>query len=112
MNFESVRRMGVSLPGVAEGTAYGKPALKLRGKLLACVPANQSVEPDSLMVCVSAEQRDELLVSDPGVYYLTEHYEGHDNVLVRLSRIAPEAMLGLLEMARKFRTSGIENASS
>jgi hypothetical protein len=86
--------------------------LKLRGKLLACVPANQSVEPDSLMVCVSTEQRDELLASDPGVYSLTEHYEGHDNVLVRLSRIAPEAMLGLLEMARKFRTPGIENASS
>jgi hypothetical protein len=47
----------------------------------------RSVEPNSLVVCVSSEQRDELLATDPDVYYLTEHYEGYDNVLVRLSQI-------------------------
>ena len=105
MNFEAVRRIGTALPGVEESTAYGMPALKIRGKLLATLPANRSVEPNSLVVCVSSEQRDELLETDPDVYYLTEHYEGYDNVLVRLSQITTEALQGLLMMAHKYRTS-------
>jgi hypothetical protein len=104
-NFETVRRIGTALPGVEESTAYGMPALKVRGKLLATLPANRSVEPNSLVVCVSGLQRDELLAADPDVYYLTEHYEGYDNVLVRLSQITTEALKGLLMMAHKYRTS-------
>ena len=105
MNFEAVRRIGTALPGVEESTAYGMPALKIRGKLLAALPANRSVEPNSLVVCVSSDQRDELLAADPDVYYLTEHYEGYDNVLVRLSQITAEMLQGLLMMAHKYRTS-------
>lgn len=105
MDFEAVRRIGATLPGVEESTAYGMPALKIRGKLLATLPANRSVEPNSLVVCVSSEQRDELLATDPDVYYLTEHYEGYDNVLVRLSKITVEVLQGLLMMAHKYRTS-------
>jgi hypothetical protein len=105
VDFETVRRIGRTLAGVEESTAYGLPALKLKGKLLATLPANRSVEPNSLVVCVSSEQRDELLTNDSEVYYLTEHYEGHDNVLVRLSRIKPGALEGLLQMAYKFRAA-------
>src|ERR1700761_7336009 len=106
MNFEAVRRLGTALPSVEESTAYGMPALKIRGKLLAALPANRSVEPNSLVVCVSSEQRDELLAENPDVYYLTEHYESYDTVLVRLSEITEEMLQGLLMMAYKYRTSG------
>jgi hypothetical protein len=105
-NFEMVRRIGTALPGVEETTAYGMSALKVRGKLLATLPANRSAEPNSLVVCVSAEERDELLETDPNVYYLTEHYEGYENVLVRMPRISIEALQGLLMMAYKYRTGG------
>ena len=111
MNFEAVRRIGSALPGVGESTAYGMPALKIRGKLLAALPANRTVEPNSLVVCVSSEQRDELLATDPVVYYLTEHYEGYDNVLVRLSQITTEALQGLLMMAHKYRMSTSRRAT-
>ena len=111
MNFEAVRRIGAALPGVEESTAYGMPALKIRGKLLATLPANRSVEPNSLVVCVSSEQRDELLAMDPVVYYLTEHYEGYDNVLVRLSQITTEALQGLLMMAHKYRMGSSRRAT-
>ncbi len=111
MDFEAVRRIGTALPGVEEGTAYGMPALKIRGKLLATLPANRSVEPNSLVVCVSPEDRDELLATDPDVYYLTEHYEGYDNVLVRLSQITTEALKGLLMMAHRYRTSSSRRAT-
>jgi len=41
INFDAVRKTGLALPGVEESTAYGSPALKVHGKLLACVPAHQ-----------------------------------------------------------------------
>jgi hypothetical protein len=111
VSFETVRRVGVALPGVEESTAYGMPALKVRGKLLAALPANRSVEPDSLVVRVSAVQRDELVAMEPAVYYLTEHYEGYDGVLVRLSRINAEALEGLLVMAHHYVTRGGRGAA-
>jgi hypothetical protein len=111
MNFEVVRRIGTTSPGVEESTAYGMPALKIRRKLLAALPANSSVEPNPLVVCVSSEQCDELLATDPDVYYLTEHYEGYDNVLVCLSQITTEVLQGLLIMAHKHRTSRLRRAT-
>ena len=104
INFDTVRNIGLVLPGVEESTAYGVPALKVHGKLLACVPANRSVEPDSLVVRVDFDDRAELLAADPDVYYVTEHYVGYDAVLVRLSRVNPDVLRDLLGMAYKFVT--------
>ena len=102
INFDAVRKIGLALPGVEEGTAYGMPALKIHGKLIACVPANRSVEPNSLVVRVSPDDRAELLATDPDVYYVTEHYEGYDAVLVRLARVTPTVLRDLLGMAFKY----------
>jgi hypothetical protein len=104
INFDTVREIALRLPGVEESTAYGVPALKVRGKLLACVPANRSAEPASLVVRVDFGDRAELLGADPTVYYVTDHYVGYNAVLVRLSRINPEALRDLLGMAYKFVT--------
>ena len=104
MNFDTVRNIGLALPGVEESTAYGVPALKVHGKLLASVPANRSAEPDSLVVRLDFDDRAELLAADPDVYYVTEHYVGYDAVLVRLSRVNPDVLRDLLGMAYKFVT--------
>jgi hypothetical protein len=104
INFDTVRNIGLVLPGVEESTAYGAPALKVHGKLLACVPANRSVEPDSLVVRVDFDDRAELLAADPDVYYVTEHYIPYNAVLVRLSRVNPDVLRDLLGMAYKFVT--------
>ena len=61
INFNTVRNMGLRLPGVEESTAYGQPALKIHGKLLACLPAHRSAEPASLVVSVDFHDRAELL---------------------------------------------------
>jgi hypothetical protein len=92
------------MPGVEEGTAYGVPALKVHGRLLACVPANRSAEPDSLVVRVEFDDRTELLAAAPDVYYVTDHYVGYNAVLVRLSRVNPDVLRDLLGMAYKFVT--------
>ena len=72
INFDTVRKIGLALPGVEESTAYGSPALKVRGKLLACVPAHGLAEPGSLVVRVGFDDRAELLAADPDVYYVTD----------------------------------------
>jgi hypothetical protein len=104
LNFDSVRKIGLALPGVEEGTAYGAPALKVRGKRLACVPTHRSAEPGSLAVRVDFDNRAELLAADPDVYYVTDHYLDYSAVLVRLSRVTADVLRDLLGMAHKFVT--------
>ncbi|MGA8011617.1 MAG: MmcQ/YjbR family DNA-binding protein [Candidatus Acidiferrales bacterium] len=104
INFDTVRRIGLALPGVEDGTAYGNLALKAHGKLLACVPTHRSAEPNSLVVKVDFDDRAELLAAAPDVYYVTEHYVGYPSVLVRLSRVDPDGLRDLLGMAYKFVT--------
>jgi hypothetical protein len=105
INFDSVRRIGLALPGVEESTAYGAPALKVHGKLLACVPTHRSAERGSLAVRVGFDDRAELLAAAPDVYYVTDHYLNYSAVLVRLSRVTPDVLRDLLGMAHKFVTA-------
>jgi hypothetical protein len=104
IDFDTVRNIGLALPGVEESTAYGFPALKVHGKLLACVPASRSAEPGSLVLRVDFDDRAELLAADPDVYYVTDHYAGYNAVLVRLTRVNSSVLQDLLGMARKFVT--------
>ena len=105
IDFDTVRKVGLALPGVEESTAYGSPALKVHGKLLACVPSHRSAEPGSLAVRVDFDDRAELLAAAPDVYYVTDHYLNYTSVLVRLSRVTPDVVRDLLRMAHKFVTS-------
>jgi hypothetical protein len=111
IDFDTVRKIGLAMPGVEEGTMYGTPALKVRGKLLACIPSHKSAEPDSLAVRISFERRAELLETDPDVYYLKDHYVGYPCVLARLKRIHPDALRGLLAMAHQFVTTPARKSS-
>jgi len=104
ISFDTVRDIGVALPGVEESTAYGVPALKVNGKLLACVPANRSAEPASVVVRVDFDDRTELLAANPDVYYVTDHYFDYSAVLVRLSRVNTDVLRDLLAMSYKFVT--------
>jgi hypothetical protein len=70
MEFDAVRELARSLPGIVESTSRGVWSLKFRGKLLAC-PA------------IRLDQRAELIAADPDVYYITDHYLKYPSVLVR-----------------------------
>jgi hypothetical protein len=100
INFDTVRNIGLTFPGVKESTAYGSPVLKVHGKLLAAMAVNRSAEPGSLMLCVDFDDRAELLTADPEVYYVTDQYVGNA-LLVRLSRVNPDVLRDLLGMAYK-----------
>lgn len=102
VTFDTVRKIGLTLPGVEEATMYGSPALKVRGRLLACVPSHKSAEPDSLAVRTDFETRAALLAEQPEMFYLKDHYVNYTVVLVRLSKIKTEQLRDLLESARRF----------
>jgi hypothetical protein len=104
IDFDAIRKIGLALPGVEASTAWGAP-LKVRGKLLACVPTHHSAERGSLMVRVDFDDRAELLAAAPDVYYVTDHYLGYSAVLVRLSRVTQDVLRDLLGMAHKFVTT-------
>jgi hypothetical protein len=87
---------------VEEGTTYGSPAFKVHGKLLACLAIHKSAEPNSLAVRIAFDQRVDLMAADPDTYYLTDHYLNYPVVLVRLSRIRPDALRKLLEASWRF----------
>ena len=97
IDFNIVKKIGLSLRGVEESTAYGSPALKLHGKILAGIPSNRSAEPGSIGICVDFDDRTELLAANPDVYYVTDHYVDSNFVLVRLSLIGPDVLRDLLD---------------
>lgn len=105
LTLAAIKKMGLALPDVEEGTAYGSPALKLHGQLLGCVPTNRDAEPNSFVVRVDFAQRDDLIASEPDIYYLKPHYEDYACVLVRVKKIHRDAMRDLLSMSWQFVNS-------
>jgi hypothetical protein len=99
------------MPGVVNDTAYGAPALKLSGKLVACIPTNKSAEANSLVVQIDVEHRAELLRQQPDIYYITDHYAPHSTVLVRLSKISRTDLKELLRDACRFVSSSASKAA-
>jgi hypothetical protein len=96
VDFDSVRQIGCAFPGVELCTSWGKPALKIGGQMFACIPTHRSAEPGTLVVRTDFNRRAELLEEAPDIYYLTDHNVGYPAVLVRLAKIRPDALRGLL----------------
>jgi hypothetical protein len=90
--FDTVRRLGLALPETEEGTAYGTPALRVRGKLFARLREDGA----SLVLRTDLVERDLLLAANPKVYFITEHYREYPWVLVRLAAVQPDELAELL----------------
>ncbi|MGA2881059.1 MAG: MmcQ/YjbR family DNA-binding protein [Bryobacteraceae bacterium] len=97
MTFESIRKMAMALDNVEEGTSYGTPAFKVGGALFARLRDDLG----ALVVRMSIEDRQELMAADPETYFITDHYLQYPWILVRLSRVKPDAMRDLLRGAWK-----------
>ena len=100
--FDVAIAVGRLLPDVEVTTAWGASALKVRGRMFACMAINKSAEPNSMVVRMDMAQRDLLIEEDPATYYVTDHYVDYPCVVVRLSRISPEALDDLIRGAHRF----------
>ena len=100
--FAAVEAIGRTLPDVEVTTAWGQPALKVRGKMFACLASNKSAEPNSLVVMMAFTDRDALVEDDPATYYLKKHYLNYPCVLVRLNCIRLDALRDVVAGAHRF----------
>lgn len=100
--FAPVAAIGKTLPDVESTTTWGKAALKVRGTMFVCIASHKSAEPDTLVVMMDFADRDALIAEDPDVYYLKDHYVGYPCVLVRLARVHPDALRGLVIGAHRY----------
>jgi len=98
--FDIVRTVGLALPDVEATTKYdGSPVLKVDGSFMAGLATHPSAEPDTLVVRAGLEDRERLVEDAPDTYYLTDYYRSYPLVLVRLSRVEPDALHDLLSVS-------------
>jgi len=101
-SFKNVEAIGRTLPDVEVTTSWGQPTLKVRGRMFVCIAANKSAEPNTLVVMMDFADRDALIEDDPATYYLKDHYLDYPCVLVRLSRVHPDALRDLVTGAHRY----------
>lgn len=97
-----VRDIVMQLPDVEEGTTFGFPAFKVRGKVLAWFPKKKEVESGTLAVRMSILERDHRVAHEPAVFYVTPHYKDYPCVLARVHRMSPAALREVLESGYEF----------
>ena len=102
VTYETVRQIALTFPYVEEGTSYGTPAFKVKGKLF----VRLREDPDSLVIRMPFDQRAELMEADPETYYITDHYRGYEYMLVRLSKVHPDALRELLQTSYRAASPG------
>ncbi len=95
LSLSAIRRTARTLRDVEEGTSYGTPAWRHRGRLLARLHQDGS----SIVLQVSNETRDHLLQADPRTFFVTDHYLGYPTVLARLDRLSASDLRKLLVRA-------------
>ena len=97
-----IRRSVSTLPGIEEGTSYGTPAWRHKGKLLARLHQDGR----SIVLKVGNETRNHLLEADPQTFFVTDHYIGHPMVLAHLDKLSATDLKKLL--LRAIETSVIK----
>lgn len=83
VSFEDVRALALALPGSEEGTSYGTPAWRVRGKLFARIHDSG----EALVVRVDLDERELAMAADPETFFITDHYRDHPMMLVRLDHV-------------------------
>ena len=69
VTFDTLRVLALALPGVEEGTSYGTPALKVKGKLM----ARLKEDGESVVLVVGFDNREILMQANPETFYITDH---------------------------------------
>jgi hypothetical protein len=95
MNWDGVTAMALALPGAELSTSYGRPAVKVRGKLIV-VTGNTD---DHFVLRATLDEIEMLIETDPDSFFQTPHYVGWEAVLVRYAAADPDRVAALIERA-------------
>ncbi len=97
VSFANIRQIALSLDNVEEASSYGTPGFKVSGALF----ARFHQDGESLVVRMAIDKRDDMIATDPDTYFITDHYLNYPWILVRPTRIQPEALRDLLRAAHR-----------
>jgi len=93
---DDVRRICLSLPETIETPYERLPGFRVKKKLFARI----RVKPDALVVWrPHIDEKNALIAAQPGKYFQTPHYEGHQAVLVRLEAVDVDELDELLTLS-------------
>jgi hypothetical protein len=95
VTWEDVVRIGLELPEVEVGSAYGTPALRVRGSFMCRVREDG----ETLAIRCDLDERPFLIEASEGVLFVTPHYEAWPMVLVALPRAGEQLVRELVEDA-------------
>ena len=102
MTWEDVVRIGLALPEVEVGTAFGTPALRVRGSFMCRIREDG----ETLAIRCDPDERPFLIEANEGVLFVTPHDEAWPMVLVALPRADEELVSELVEDAWSRRRRG------
>ena len=107
VTFDEVIELALTLPDVEASEKYdSSPVLKAAGRFLAGIATDESADADTLVVRMEPEERQYLLEDAPDTYYVTEYYERHSVVLVRLEQLEHDALRDLLSVSWRLAMKG------
>ncbi|MFF4751120.1 MmcQ/YjbR family DNA-binding protein [Streptomyces sp. NPDC002514] len=86
---EDVRRIALSLPHATEKIAWSMPTFRVAGKMFATLPEDET----SIAVRCPKEERDELVLAEPGKFWIAGHEAQFAWVRARLAALDDEAEL-------------------
>ncbi|EXG81602.1 MmcQ/YjbR family DNA-binding protein [Cryptosporangium arvum] len=99
--WDDVRRIALALPESSEGTSYGAPAWKVRGKTFVWDRPVRKGDPEPILGVRVADEgvKAALIADDPDVCFTIPHFDGYAAVLVRLDRIPLDELTELITEA-------------
>ena len=93
---ERFLRIALAMPGAEVAASYGTPAVKVRGKLMS---RWRSDAEGALAIRCDFLDRQILLLAQPDVFFLTDHYRDHPMILMRLEKASKAVMMEAVERA-------------
>lgn len=90
---DDVRACAMALPGAEEGTSYGTPAWRVRGKLFARLHDSG----EALVVRIDFDDREGAMRADPKTFFITDHYTGYPMMLVHLDHVTHGGLIEAVE---------------
>ena len=107
MTWDDIMALALALPGAELSTSYGRPAVKVRGKMFV-VTGNSD---DHFVLHATLEEIEMLIETERHVFFQTPHYVGWAAVLVRYAAADPERIAVLIERAWARNASKIQLAA-
>jgi len=99
MTFDAIRAIALAWPEVGDGSSYGTPALKVRGKLLARLREDGET---LVLPGIGLDERAMLMEAAPGIFFITPHDKDWPSILLRLP--ATDAATAKPLLLRRWRT--------